>query len=64
MKKQNKWIGEPVDVVNMPDKAPTSMDNTRILAAREAGVKVKANVHNFNDVLLEKEKIRFKYDGY
>lgn len=35
----------------MPDGAPTSMDNTRIMAAREAGVKVEANVHNFNDRL-------------
>ncbi|WP_269768631.1 VENN motif pre-toxin domain-containing protein [Neisseria weixii] len=41
MKKQNKWIGEPVDVVNMPDRAPTSLDNTRILAAREAGLRLK-----------------------
>lgn len=63
MKKQNKWVEEPVDVVNMPDRVPTSMDNTRILAAREAGVKVEANVHNFNDLLSPKERIRFKQDG-
>lgn len=47
----------------MPDGAPTSMDNTRIMAAREAGVKVEANVHNFNDRLSSKERIRFKHDG-
>lgn len=46
----------------MPDGAPTSMDNTRIMAAREAGVKVEANVHNFNDRLSSKERIRFKHD--
>ncbi|KAA0925445.1 filamentous hemagglutinin N-terminal domain-containing protein [Psychrobacter sp. ANT_H56B] len=49
MKTNNAWIGDPVDVVNMPDGAPTSVDNTRILAAREAGVKVEANVHNYSD---------------
>ncbi len=32
------------------------MDNTRIMAAREAGVKVEANVHNFNDRLSSKRE--------
>ena len=64
MKKQNKWIGEPVDVVNMPDKAPTSIDNTRILAAREAGVKVKANVHNFNDPIPKERAQSLIYNGH
>lgn len=47
----------------MPDNAPTSMDNTRILAAREAGVKVEANVHNFDDLLTKAEATRFAYNG-
>lgn len=63
MKEKQGWIGDPVDVVNMPDKAPTSMDNTRILAAREVGVKVEANVHNFNDPLTKAEATRFTYNG-
>ncbi len=63
MKAKNGWIGDPVDVVNMPDRAPTSMDNTRVLAAREAGVKVEANVHNHSDPLTPSEAQRFKYNG-
>lgn len=63
MKEKKSWVGDRIDVVNMPDGAPTSMDNTRIMAAREAGVKVEANIHNFNDRLSLEEKIRFKHDG-
>lgn len=47
----NGWKGEPVDVVKMPDGKLTSMDNTRIAAAREAGIDVKATVRGFNDPL-------------
>ena len=32
----NGWKGDPIDVVRMPDRKLTSMDNTRIIAAREA----------------------------
>ena len=49
--KRNGWQGEPIDIVRMPDGKLTSMDNTRISAAREAGISVKANVRNFNDPL-------------
>lgn len=49
--KTSGWKGEPVDVVKMPDGAMASMDNTRITAARDAGIKVEANVHGFNDPL-------------
>ena len=49
--KTNGWKGDPVDVVKMPDGAFTSMDNTRISAAREAGVNVQGNVRGFNDPL-------------
>ncbi|WP_323744584.1 DUF637 domain-containing protein [Pseudomonas sp. UFMG81] len=47
----NGWKVDPVDVVKMPDGKLTSMDNTRIAAAREAGVDVKANVRGFDDPL-------------
>ncbi|WP_124431037.1 hypothetical protein [Pseudomonas orientalis] len=45
------WKGDPVDVVKMPDGKLTSMDNTRIAAAREAGIDVKARVRGFDDPL-------------
>ncbi|SDY98829.1 hypothetical protein SAMN04515617_1446, partial [Collimonas sp. OK242] len=45
------WQGDPVDVVKMPDGVATSMDNTRIAAAREAGIDVQANVHSFDEPL-------------
>uniref|UniRef100_UPI0013A548AC VENN motif pre-toxin domain-containing protein n=1 Tax=Aggregatibacter segnis TaxID=739 RepID=UPI0013A548AC len=61
--RKNGWNGKPVDVVNMPDNAPTSMDNTRILAAREAGIKVEANVHSFNEKLTAREVERFQVNG-
>ena len=48
------WQGEPVDVIKMPDNKLTSMDNTRIRAARDAGIEIKANVHNFNDPLPDR----------
>ncbi|CQJ07360.1 adhesin [Yersinia mollaretii] len=51
--KKDGWKGDPIDVVRMPDGKMTSMDNTRISAAREAGVKVEANVRNFNDPLSQ-----------
>ncbi|TLP58288.1 hypothetical protein FEM01_16550 [Pseudomonas mosselii] len=47
----NGWKGDPFDVVKMPDGKLTSMDNTRIAAAREAGIDVKATVRGFDDPL-------------
>ncbi|WP_245983350.1 DUF6862 domain-containing protein, partial [Trinickia fusca] len=55
----NGWQGAPVDVVEMPDGNLTSMDNTRIAAAREAGINVQANVRGFNDPLTSEELSRF-----
>ncbi|WP_275415315.1 VENN motif pre-toxin domain-containing protein, partial [Snodgrassella gandavensis] len=57
--KTNGWKGDPVDVIKMPDGKFTSMDNTRIAAAREAGIDIKANVRNFDDKLLPAEVNRF-----
>ncbi|MFC0821363.1 hypothetical protein [Moraxella marmotae] len=57
MKEKQSWIGDPVDVVNMPDKVPTSMDNTRILAAREA------NVHDFDDLIPIERARSLRYKG-
>jgi hypothetical protein len=47
----NGWKGDPVDVVRMPDSKLTSMDNTRITAAREAGIDVRATVRSFDEPL-------------
>ncbi|WP_306807157.1 VENN motif pre-toxin domain-containing protein [Snodgrassella communis] len=57
--KTNGWKGDPVDVIKMPDGKFTSMDNTRIAAAREAGIDIKANVRNFDDKLSPAEVSRF-----
>ena len=49
--KQNGWKGDPIDAVRMPDGKLTTIDNTRVLVARNAGIDVKANVYNYNDLL-------------
>lgn len=45
------WKGDPIDVVEMPDGIYTTIDNTRVVSAREAGINVQANVHGYNDPL-------------
>ena len=45
------WVGDPIDVVRMQDGGLTSVDNTRVLAANEAGINVQAVVHGFDDPL-------------
>ena len=57
--KSDGWKGDPVDVVRMPDGKLTSIDNTRIAAAREAGVDVKATVRGFDNLLSDSEIKRF-----
>jgi hypothetical protein len=49
--RSNGWKGDPVDVVRMPDGKLTSMDNTRITAAREVGIDVRARVRSFDEPL-------------
>jgi len=49
--KKDGWVGDPIDVVKMPDGSYTTIDNTRVAAAREAGINVNANVHSYNDSL-------------
>lgn len=57
--KKDGWKGDPVDVIKMPDGKVTSMDNIRISAAREAGIKVEANVRSYNEKLTPSEIERF-----
>ena len=49
--KAKGWDGDPIDVVRMPDGNLTTIDNTRVLAARYAEIDVRANVHAFDEVL-------------
>lgn len=57
------WQGDPVDVVRMPDGRLTSMDNTRIRAAREAGIEVKMQERAFDAPLTLAEVERFSHSG-
>ncbi len=52
-------MGEPIDVVEMPDGVYTTIDNTRVAAARNAGIDVKANVHSYNEPLPQEYIDRF-----
>lgn len=52
--RKNGWLGDPIDIVTMNDGKLTTLDNTRVVAARAAGIKVEARVHGFNDPLPDK----------
>ena len=43
--KTKGWAGDLVDVVRMSDSKLTTIDNTRILAASRADLKVQARIH-------------------
>lgn len=47
----NGWVGDPIDVVRMPDSGLTTIDNTRVVAAHQAGIDVQALIHGFDDLL-------------
>ena len=49
--RNNGWAGDPIDVVRMPDGGLTTIDNTRVVAARQAGIDVQANIHAYDDLL-------------
>lgn len=57
------WRGDPVDVVEMPDGAVTSMDNTRIRAARETDTPVQALAHDHHEPLSDLDARRFRKNG-
>lgn len=52
--KKNGWQGNPIDVVTMSDGKLTTLDNTRVVAARAAGIKVEARVHGYSDPLPDR----------
>ncbi|WP_217199702.1 putative T7SS-secreted protein [Streptomyces buecherae] len=45
---RNGWKGEPIDVVRMPDGGLTTIDNTRVLAARYTSTPVLARVWDYS----------------
>jgi RHS repeat-associated protein len=47
----NGWVGDPIDVVRMPDGGLTTIDNTRVIAAHQAGIDVQARIRAFDDTL-------------
>jgi RHS repeat-associated protein len=47
--KANGWVGDPIDVVKMPDGSLTAVDNTRLMAASLTNTPVKAVVHAFDE---------------
>ncbi|MBM7689215.1 pre-toxin TG domain-containing protein [Enterococcus ureilyticus] len=57
--KANGWKGDPIDVVRMPDGSLTTLDNTRVAAAREVGIDVQATVRNYDDLLPPDMVARF-----
>ncbi|WP_193323321.1 RHS repeat-associated core domain-containing protein [Erwinia endophytica] len=57
--KTKGWAGDPVDVVRMSDGKLTTIDNTRILAASRAGIKVQARIHEGTSSLPKEFVERF-----
>lgn len=64
--KTNGFKVEPdklIDVVRMRDGGLTSLDNTRIVAADLAGVKIQARVHDFDDLLPNNDQFISRFIG-
>ncbi|WP_205027782.1 hypothetical protein [Anaerosacchariphilus polymeriproducens] len=57
--KANGWKGDPIDVIKMSDGKLTTIDNTRVVAAREAGIDAQAIIHDANELLPENLIDRF-----
>ena len=53
------WKGEPIDVVRMPDGKLTTIDNTRVAAARSTKTPVQANIRGFDEPLPADQIPRF-----
>ena len=58
----NGWEGDPIDVVKMSDGKLTTIDNTRVVAAREAGIDVQSIIHDSNEILPKNLIKRFTTD--
>ncbi|MDZ5255151.1 SH3 domain-containing protein [Clostridium sp. LIBA-8841] len=55
--KKNGWKGDPIDVIKMEDGKLTTIDNTRVVAARKTKTNVLANIHEETEELVDKEMI-------
>ena len=55
----NGWVGEPIDLVRMPDGGLTSVDNSRLLAANVTGINIEATIHNMDDPIASVIAPRF-----
>jgi len=53
--RENGWSGPAVNVVKLGENQYGTLDNTRVLAAHEAGIDVHANVHNADELLTPEE---------
>jgi hypothetical protein len=53
------WAGDPIDVVRMSDGGLTTIDNTRVVAANQAGIDVQAMIRGFDDPLPQEFIDRF-----
>lgn len=58
--KEGGWIGDPIDVVRMDDGKITTLDNTRVAAARETGIFIKAIIHESAEPILD-QKIKDRF---
>lgn len=56
--KKDGWKGNPIDVVTMDDGGMTTLDNTRVVAARAAGIDVQAIVHSYDEPLPDADTVR------
>lgn len=56
--KRDGWRGDPIDVVTMDDGGMTTLDNTRVVAARAAGIDVQAIVHSYDEPLPDAETVQ------
>lgn len=55
----NGWKGDPIDVVKMSDGNYTTIDNTRVAAARDSGIQARATVRYYDEPLSEDMVVRF-----
>jgi hypothetical protein len=47
------WQDDPIDVVEMPDGIKTSVDNSRVRAAKETDTTIEANVRKYDEPLSQ-----------
>ncbi len=61
--KTNGWQGEPINVVKMPDGSLTAIYNTRLLAARKAGIDAKVKIHDYDAAIPKADARNYTAEG-